>query len=137
MKRPLGITALSGFSFVGAVVAGVAAVSLAFPGSPLEPMWRLNPRGYQGLARIDGWAVLLLAVVSGACVIAGTGLWRRRRWGYAFAVAGLSIHLLGDVFSVVSGTEPRAIVGIPIVAALLVYLSRPGVRSAFDGKESR
>jgi hypothetical protein len=29
------------------------------------------------------------------------------------------------------GTEPRAIVGIPIVAALLFYLSRPGVRAFF------
>ena len=134
MKRPLGITALSGFALVGAVVAGVAAVSLAFPGSPLEPMWRLNPRGHQGLERIDGWAVLLLAVVSGACVIAGTGLWRRRRWGYAIAVAGLSIHLIGDILNVVSGTEPRAIIGIPIVVVLLAYLRRPHVRSAFAGR---
>lgn len=121
------------FSFLGAVLAGVAAVSLACPGSPLEPIWRLNPRGQQGLARMHGWAVPLLAGVSVACGVTGIGLWRRRRWGYAIAVAGLSLHLVGDVFSVVSGTEPRAIVGIPIVAALLVYLSRPRVRSAFAG----
>ena len=65
MKRPLGIGAVSVFSFVGAVTAGVAAISLAFPGSPLEPMWRLNPRGHQGLARMHGWAVAdMLNVVS-------------------------------------------------------------------------
>jgi hypothetical protein len=133
MKRPLGIAALSVFSFVGAVLAGVSAISLAFPGSPLEPMWQLNPRGHQGFARMHGWAVLLLAGVSGVCGIAGIGLWRRRRWGYAIAIAGLSMHLVGDILSVVSGTEPRAIIGIPIVVALLVYLSRPHVRSAFAG----
>lgn len=133
MRRPLGIAALTVFSFVGAGLAGVAAISLAFPGSPLEPMWRLNPRGHQGFASMHGWAVPLLAGVSGACGIVGIGLWRRRRWGYAIAVAGLSIHLVGDIVSVMSGTEPRAIIGIPIVMAVLVYLSRPQVRSAFAG----
>ena len=48
------------------------------------------------------------------------------------AVAGLSIHLVGDILNVVLGIEPRAIVGIPIVLALLVYLGRPHVRAAFD-----
>jgi ribosomal protein S18 acetylase RimI-like enzyme len=94
-------------------------------------MWRLNPRGHQALSRVHGWAVLLLAGVSSACGIAAIGLWRQRRWGYAIVVAGLSMHLVGDILSVVTGAEPRAIIGIPIVATLLVYLSRPRVRSAF------
>ena len=131
MNRPLGIAGLSVFSWVGAVLAGVAAISLAFPGSPLEPMWLLDPRGHQGFLRMHAWAVPLLAGVSGACGIVAIGLWRVRRWGYVLAVAGLSVHLVGDILSVVSGAEPRAIVGIPIVAALLVYLRRPHVRSAF------
>jgi hypothetical protein len=135
MKRPLGIAALCVFSFVGAVLAGVAAISLAFPGSPLEPMWQLNPRGHQGFVHMHGWAVPLLAVVSGVCGAVGIGLWRRRRWGYAIAVAGLSIHLVGDTLSVLSGAEPRAIIGIPIVATLLVYLSRPRIRGAFLGSQ--
>jgi uncharacterized membrane protein (DUF2068 family) len=69
--------------------------------------------------------------VSLACGVTGIGLWRRRHWGYALAVAGLAVHLVADVLNVVSGTEPRAIIGIPIVVALLVYLRRPDVRSAF------
>ena len=88
MKRPLGIAALSFFSLVGAVLAGVAAISLAFPGSPLEPMWLLNPRGHEGFARMHGWAVPLLAAVSGMCrnhrnrplAAATLGLRDRRRW---------------------------------------------------------
>ena len=131
MKRPFGISALGVFSLVGAVLAGVSAVSLAFPGSALEPMWQLNPRGHQGLVHMHGWAILLLAVVSGACALTGIGLLGLRRWGYALAVAGLAIHVVGDLFNVVSGTEPRAIIGIAIVVALLVYLSRPHVKSAF------
>jgi uncharacterized membrane protein (DUF2068 family) len=87
------------------------------------------------LEGMHGWAVPLLFGVSIACLFTGIGLWRRRRWGYTLALAGLSIHLTADLFSVVSGAEPRAIVGIPIVAALLVYLNRPTVRLAFDGGE--
>lgn len=132
IKRPVGIAALATFSYVAAVIAGIAAVSLACPGSLLEPMWQLNPRGHQALAHIHGWAALLLAVVSCACGITGVGLWQARRWGYAFAVVGLSIHLVGDILNVVLGIEPRAMVGIPIVVAILVYLSRPGIRSRFN-----
>ena len=133
MKRPIGISVLSVFSFVGAILAGVSAVSLAFPGSPLEPMWKLNPHGHQGLADMHGWAVLLLSLVSGACGVTGIGLWRLERWGYALAVVGLLIHMVGDILNVVLGTEPRAIVGIPIVLGLLVYVSRARVRKAFGG----
>jgi len=131
MRRPAGITALAVFAFVAAVIAGTAAVSLAFPGSLLEPIWQLNPRGHHGLTRMHGWAVLLLGVVSCACGMTGIGLWSMRRWGYGFAVVGLSIHLVGDILNVLWGIEPRAIIGVPIVVALLVYLSRPHVRNAF------
>jgi hypothetical protein len=135
MKRPVGVTALSLFSLVGAALSSLAAFSLAFPDSPLEPMWQLNPRGHQGFQRMHGWGVPLLFGVSTACGFTGIGLWRRRRWGYRLALVGLSIHLVGDVVSVVSGTEPRAIVGIPVVAALIVYLTGRNVRLAFGGGE--
>ncbi|HTP25443.1 MAG TPA: DUF2127 domain-containing protein [Anaeromyxobacteraceae bacterium] len=131
MNRPIGITALAVSAFVGAALAGLSAVSLALPGSPLEPMWRLNPRGHQGLAAMHGWAVAVLGVVSCACAVTGVGLWRRRRWGYLLAVLGLSIHIVGDILNFVLGIEPRAIIGVPIVAALLVYLGRSRVRNAF------
>ncbi len=137
MTRPAGIAALTVFSFVAAVIAGVAAASLACPGGPLEPMWQLNPRGHYVLSLMHGWAVLLLAVVSCASGITGVGLWLARRWGYVLAVAGASIHLVGDILNVVLGIEPRAIIGIPIVAAILVYLSRSRIRSTFNGGGQR
>jgi len=42
-SRPSGITALSTFFLFGTVISGLAAVMLLFPGSVLEPLWRLNP----------------------------------------------------------------------------------------------
>jgi hypothetical protein len=131
MSRPFGITALSLFFLAGASMAAIAALSLAFPGSPLEPMWRLNPRGHQGLVGMHAWGIVGMALVSLACVGAGVGLWLARPWGLRLALAILVVQLGGDILNVLLGTEPRAIIGVPIVAVLLVYLTRASVRSLF------
>lgn len=41
------------------------------------------------------------------------------------------MNLVGDALNVVLGTGPRAIIGIPIDALLLVYLFRISVRRYF------
>jgi hypothetical protein len=47
------------------------------------------------------------------------------------ALTLLIINLLGDLANALSETEPRAIVGIPVVAALLFYLGSRRVRLFF------
>lgn len=131
LKRPLGITALSAFFIAGALISFTAGVSLLVPGSLIEPMWRLNPHGHEGLLRIGLWAVALLFAASAACAAAAFGLWRRARWGYIVAIVLIAINLLSDVANTVVGTEPRAIVGVPIALALLFYLMSRRVRSFF------
>jgi hypothetical protein len=129
--RPLGITALSIFFVFGAAMSFVASVALLFPGSFLEPMWRLNPRAHAGFAGMGAWAVLLLCAVCVACAAAAAGLWRGAGWGYWLALALLAINLLGDVVNVVTGTEPRAAVGIPIVLAIIAGLATKRARRFF------
>jgi uncharacterized membrane protein (DUF2068 family) len=94
-------------------------------------MWRLNPRGREGLAGIGGWAILLMSGVLVACAIAATGLWRGARWGYWFALILLVINLIGDVTNALLGTEPKAAIGIPIVLAILAFLLSRRVRKFF------
>jgi len=43
----------------------------------------------------------------------------------------IAINLAGDIVNVVLGTEPRAAVGIPIAAAIIVYLLSSQVREYF------
>lgn len=131
--RPIGITALSVFFLFGAAASFLSFVSLLFPGSFLEPMWRLNPRAREGFAGIGAWAVVLMCVVSVACGLASIGLWRGTRWGYWMAVALLCVNLLGDITNVLLGIEPRAVVGIPIVLAILIFLMSRRVRRFFLG----
>jgi Predicted membrane protein (DUF2127) len=129
--RPIGVTTLSIFFMAATIITFVASISLLFPIGFLEPLWRINPRGHAGLVSIGVWAVVLLLVVGCACLAAAIGLWRAKRWGYVLAIIVLSINLLGDIANVVSGQEPRAVVGIPIVIAILFYLNRRNVRSYF------
>jgi len=69
--------AMSIFFWAGAVISLIAALSLLFPGSVLEPMWKLNPRAREGFAEIGGWAILLMGAVSIACAMAAAGLLAR------------------------------------------------------------
>jgi hypothetical protein len=130
-RRPRGIAALAAFFCLGCLLSLTSAVALLFPGGVLEPMWRLNPRAREAFAGMGHWAIALLLPVSLACGAASLGLWRRRPWGLVVAIAVLSINLLGDIANTVLGTEPRAAFGIPVAAALLVYLASRRVRAQF------
>lgn len=130
-KRPLGIYALSLFFLVGALISFTAGVSLLAPKSVLEPIWRLNPHGHDGLMRIGVWAVLLLLAASASCLTAAVGLWLRTRWGHIVAITLIAVNLLSDLINTVMGIEPRAIVGVPIALAILLYLRSRRVQNYF------
>ena len=94
-------------------------------------MWRLNPRAYQAFAGIGLWAIVLLLPVSAACAAAAFGLWFGKPWGYRLAILLLVVNLIGDIFNVVSGTEPRAIIGIPIAILIIAIVTTPATRAFF------
>ncbi len=111
----------------------ISGLSLLFPASFLEPMWRLNPRARAEFAGWGGWAVLLMVSVSVACAASAAGLWRGARWGHKLALALLSVNVAGDTMNVALGIEPRAAIGIPIASGIIVYLVTPRVRHFFSG----
>ncbi len=130
--RPAGVTALGCFFVFGALASGLSAVSLLTPGGFLEPMWRLNPRGREAFGRMGPWAPLLLAAVGLACAFSALGFLTGRRWGYLLGIGLLLVNLAGDLLNAASGVEPRAVVGVPIVALLLWYLSSGSVKRFFS-----
>jgi hypothetical protein len=129
--RPVGITVLCIFFMAATAITLIASISLLCPGGFLEPIWQLNPRGRAGLGTVGVWAVVLLLVVGCACAVAAIGLWRGASWGYAVAIIVLSVNLLGDLVNAISGLEPRAAIGIPIVIGMLAYLMSQRVRRFF------
>ena len=129
--RLRGITALSIFFLAGAAISLLASLSLRYPDSFLESMWRLNPHAHENLLSLGRWAVLLLAIVSVFCASAAIGLWGGSRWGHWLAIGLIATNLIADITNVILGTEPRAIVGIPIAGGILLYLLSKKVRSSF------
>ena len=130
--RPPGVIALLMLFVIGTCASFISAVSLTFPGSFLEPIWDLNPHARAGFSRVGSWAIVLMICVCIACLFTVVGLWRRRSWGYWLAVVMLVVNLCGDVVNVISGIEPRAIIGIPIVGMILAYLLRKRTRYHFN-----
>lgn len=128
--RPKGIAALTLFFVFGTTMSGLAALSL-IPGSPLEPIWRLNPRGHEGLRALGPLAIVLMASVSLACLTAAVGLWRGRRWGQRTAAIILSVNAIADAVNGTIAGDPRTLIGLPIAAAMLWYLYTPKVRGFF------
>lgn len=130
-ERPFGLTALSVFFGVGVLASSVSALALAFPGSWLESVWRLNPEARVGFARLGPWAVVLMIVVALACSGAAVGLWIGRRWGYRLAVGVLSCNLLGDLLNAAVRGDHRTLIGLPIGGAMLAYLLSRRIRARF------
>ena len=129
--RPLGITALIIFFLVGALISFIAGLSLLFPSTFFEAMWRVNPHGHEGLLRIDLWGVALLFAASASCAAATIGLWRRTRWGHILAITLIVVNLFSDLINTALRIEPRAIVGVPIALAILLYLRSRRVQNYF------
>lgn len=136
--RPHSVTALSVFFLAGAAVSLTASISLLQPNSFLDSMWELNLRAHRNLSSLGQWAVVMLFIVSALCAAAALGLWRGSKWGYWLAVGLMATNLLGDVTNVMLGTEPRAIVGVPIAGAVLAYLLlSKRVRQFFSGSNGQ
>ena len=129
--RPLVVTLLIIIFAVGTTASLLAVISLSFPGSFLESIWQVNPPAQEALARIGGWSVLLMSLVFVSCSLTAIGLWRALRWGYWLAIVMLTVNLAGNIINVLTGTERRAIIGVPIVLILLFYLLKNKTREYF------
>jgi len=95
-------------------------------------MWRLNPRAREAFSGMGAWALLLLGPVCLACAASAHGFFHGKRWGYRLGIGLLLVNLTGDLINAALGIEPRAVIGVPIVALLLWYLSSSRVRSFFS-----
>ena len=130
-ERPTGVTAIACLFAFGVLASGLALVTLAAPGGAFDAIWRINPRGHDSFLRMGAWAYPLLGTVCLACAATAFGMMTRKKWGYRAAIVMLIVNLAGNLLNVLTGNEPRAAIGVPIVALILWYLSTPGARTHF------
>ena len=132
MRRPVGLTILAAFFAFGSLMALLASLGLLLPGGVLEPMWRLNPQAQVSLTALHSWGVVLMLTVGIACALAAIGLRTRAMWGHHLAVGILAVNLVGDGLNVIVRGDLRALIGLPIGGAIILYLLRSRVREQFQ-----
>jgi hypothetical protein len=69
-------------------------------------------------------AVALMLIVGAGCAFAAIGLWCGSRWGIGLASIILSFNIIGDLFNALVRHDYRALIGLPIAGAMIVYLIR-------------
>lgn len=137
MRKPAAIHWVATFLWLAAGIAFAVGVSLQFPGTVLDRMWRLNPPAYATFhpaARLAGGALFALSLAVGAT--AG-GFSRCRPWAWWAAAAIFATSAAGDLCSLAAGGGLfRTISGAAISTAFLLLLFRRDVRDSI-GSERR
>ena len=130
-RKARGFNAIGIFLFFGAVVAGLAAITLLWRGTPLDRLWVLNQMAYKRLVPMGRAVGILFLLLSGALTTAGIGWFRRRPWGWKLAVVIIATQVVGDLVNCVRGDSLRGGTGVIIAGALLLFLWRPKIRDSF------
>jgi hypothetical protein len=102
----------------------ITIVLLVFPGMKLDLLWNLNPDTRAAFQSLGSWSILLMFAVGIACALAATGLWRGTLWGIRLGLAILVVNVIADLVNVVARHDYRTLIGLPIAAAMIVYLAR-------------
>lgn len=101
-------------------------ILLLFPGSALDSLWRLNPEARVAFQSFGSWSFVLMLTVGTACLFAAMGLWRGTVWGTRLALTILSINIIGDIVNALFRHDYRALIGLPVGAAIIFFLVRSG-----------
>ena len=104
-RKPGGFNAIGIFLFFGAVVAGLAAITLLWRGTPLDRLWVLNQMAYKRLVPMGRAVGILFLLLSGALTTAGIGWFRRRPWGWKLAVVIIATQVVGISLTVLEATR--------------------------------
>jgi hypothetical protein len=127
-----GMTAFGIFLLWGATMASLAGTTLTWPGTVLDRVWVLNPTGYKQLSPFGSKAGILFITLAVVLAAAGIGWLKRLLWAWRLSIAIIATQVLGNIVNIMLGRTVEAGVGLIVSGALLFYLSRGRVRSAFN-----
>jgi hypothetical protein len=113
----------------------VVVLALAFQGSFLDSIWKLRPDARADFDEMGDWSVALMAAVGAALGLAAFGLARGAEWGRRLAIGVLTVNLVGDLANVIFRGDVRTLIGLPIGALMIWYLSSR--KDAFQDARAR
>ena len=122
-RSSVGTTLLVIFFAGGALICLLVVLALAFPGSPLDSIWRLKPQAQTQFQQMgNGASIALMTLVGAACGLAAIGLARNTEWGRRLAIGVLTVNLIGDSLNAWLRHDLKTLIGLPIGGLMIVYL---------------
>jgi hypothetical protein len=120
------------FFTAAAVLCLTAGVTVLFPDTALSAIWRIKPGEFARLLDLRPWTGIGFLLLSGLMGAAAWGCLHRRLWGWRMAIAIFTANGIGDVAQIFTGRILAGFIGITVVVAILVWLTRPQVKAAFQ-----
>lgn len=118
-------------------MAFLAGTTLVWKGTPLARVWLLNATAYEHLAPFGELVGILFLILGALLALAAIGWMKRRLWAWWLAVMIIATQVLGNTVNLALGHVLDGVAGILLAGALLFYLLRPKVRSAFLTSSAR
>jgi hypothetical protein len=131
-----GFKAIGIFLFFGAAMASLAGATLIWRGSFLDRLWALNARAYHQLAPFGSEAGVAFLVLGAVLVVAGRGWFLRRSWGWGLTAVLVASQTVGSAVNAILGDFSEGAIGSILAGAILYFLLRPQVRTAFRRRAS-
>lgn len=134
MNKPRGHTAFGIFLIFGAIMAAYAGITLFFPGTFLDKLWVVNPRGHQRLLGLGPFVGLGFFFLSMFLATSALGWLTKRKWSWWCAIGIIIFQGLGDIGRLCAGEIIQGIFGAVVAGLLVYYLLSPPVRLYFTSK---
>jgi hypothetical protein len=115
--RPTGITILAVLAGVGGVLTALAGIAL----------FVLGAVAFGGLGALLGLAFLAVAALYIAFCV---GALQMKPWAWPLGVVGAAASIILSVLQLIGG-DVSQIISIAIAGAIIYYLMRPEIKSAF------
>lgn len=122
------------FLLSGAAMASLAGSTLIWRSAFLDRLWALNARKCHRLAPFGSAAGVAFLVLGAVLAIAGAGWFLRRSWGWGLAAALVATQTVGSVVNAILGDFWEGATGSILAGAILYFLLRRQVRTAFRRK---
>jgi hypothetical protein len=119
------------FFILAAVLCFIAGFTLLFPGTPLSAIWRIKPDEFAQLTALRPWTGIGFFLLSGIMGLTAWGCLQRRLWGWRMAVAIFAVNAVGDIGQIFAGRVSEGLLGIIVVVAIVLWMTRAEVKAAF------
>jgi len=130
-KKPPLVTRVTGVILLGStIIAVVGGLSLLWPGTIFDVLWKLNPAAETFFVRGGrpvGPLLLCLGIMSS---LAGVGLLKGKTWAWWLTLLGLAAVGAVNLIRLLAG-DPGELFGTPFTLGLLWLHVQPNVRKFF------